>query len=242
MGRVVAISGGDLKSTEALNRYALQLTEKVEPNVLFMGTASEDAEGYIEKFTKVYTELHCKVKSLCLETITYSEEALDNLFAWADLIYVGGGDTNHMMRMWEKFGIDRRLKEVYKKDSAVLTGISAGAICWFEFGHSDSESLLEEEDSFTWAEGMLGIYQGGFCPHYNEPGRDSFDDMLMERSRVQAMELIGYALENDMAFVEKNGENCFIKCDESAKGYVIRCREGKLEKKMIESVIIRQFF
>ena len=50
--RIVGISGGDLQSTDSLNRYALQLTEIDCPNVLFVPTASDDEEGYIEKIEK----------------------------------------------------------------------------------------------------------------------------------------------------------------------------------------------
>lgn len=66
MGRVVAIAGGDLLSTRKLNVHAITLSNKTTPNVLLIGTASHDAEGYIDAITKEYNQLNCEVKSLCL--------------------------------------------------------------------------------------------------------------------------------------------------------------------------------
>ena len=93
MGRIVAIAGGDLLSTRPLNIHAIKLSNKTNPNVLFIGTASHDAKGYIEVITKEYIFLGCAVKSLCLVTDAYSEHEMDTILSWADIIYVGGGDT-----------------------------------------------------------------------------------------------------------------------------------------------------
>ena len=93
MGRIVAIAGGDLSSTRELNIHTIKLTNKTKPNVLFIGTASHDAEGYIETITKEFNLLKCEVKSLCLCSKNYDDKEIDNLLSWADIIYVGGGDT-----------------------------------------------------------------------------------------------------------------------------------------------------
>ena len=99
MGRVVAIAGGDLLSTREINAYTVKLSNKRNANVLFVGTASHDAEGYIASIAKEYTFLGCDIKSLCLVTNIYSEDEIDELLAWADVIYVGGGDTIFMMQV-----------------------------------------------------------------------------------------------------------------------------------------------
>ncbi len=52
MGRIVAIASGDLLSTRPLNKYAIKLAKKQNPNVLFIGTASQDAQDYRDTFTK----------------------------------------------------------------------------------------------------------------------------------------------------------------------------------------------
>ncbi len=169
MGRIVAISGGDLLSTRQLNTYTIKLSDKRNPNVLFIGTASHDAEGYIESITKEYTFLSCEVKSLCLVTNSYSDDEIDALLSWADIVYVGGGDTIFMTQTWKKFALDEKLKRIYERDLAVLTGLSAGAICWFNCGHSDSEYFQNGENwNYCWANDMLNIFHMAYCPHYNE--------------------------------------------------------------------------
>lgn len=103
MGRIVAIAGGDLLSTRQLNTYTIKVSNKRNPNVLFIGTASHDAEGYIESITKEYTFLGCDVKSLRLVTSSYGDDEIDAILSWADIIYVGGGDTIFMMQTWKLF-------------------------------------------------------------------------------------------------------------------------------------------
>ena len=91
MGRIVAIASGDLLSTRPLNKYAVKLAKKQNPNVLFIGTASQDAQEYRDIFTKEYNKLGCEVKCLCLMSAP-GEDTIDHLLQWADIIYVGGGD------------------------------------------------------------------------------------------------------------------------------------------------------
>lgn len=225
MGRIVAIAGGDLTSTRALNKYAIQLSGQSNPHVLFVGTASRDAEGYIENITKEYTSLGCEIQALCLISRSYSDEEIDSLLSWADIIYVGGGDTIFMMETWKRYGLDVKLKNIYEKDLAVLTGISAGAICWFTCGHSDSEYFKNESNwKYCWANEMLGIFHMAYCPHYEEEGRDSFDKMLKEKN------MPGLAMESDTAFVENNGSQYYIRSYDSAKAYVIQYKKEVMDK------------
>lgn len=233
MGRVVAIAGGDLSSTRELNIHTIKLTHKTKPNVLFIGTASHDAEGYIEAITKEFNFLNCEVKSLCLCLKNYDDKEIDNLLSWSDIIYVGGGDTVSMMQLWKQYRLDERLKRIYEKDLAVLTGISAGAICWFNCGHSDSESFQKEDNwNFCWANEMLDIFHIAYCPHYNEEGRNSFDKMLVDKN------MPGLAMENNTAFVENNGKQYFIRSSPNAKAYSIQYIKGIMDKKEVEFVRI----
>lgn len=229
MGRIVAIAGGDLTSTRELNIHTIKLTNYANPNVLFIGTASRDAEGYIEAITKEFIFLKCEVKTLCLCSEEYDDKDIDSILSWADIIYVGGGDTISMMQIWRQHGLDDKLKNIYEKDSAVLTGISAGAICWFSCGHSDSESFHKEDAwNYCWANGMLDIFHIAYCPHYNEEGRHSFDEMLVQKK------IPGLAMEDNTAFVENNGRQYFIRSNPSANAYNIQYINGIMVKKEIE--------
>ena len=226
MGRIVAIASGDLLSTRPLNKYAIKLAKKKNSNVLFIGTASRDAQDYQDTFTKEYNKMGCEVKYLCLVPAT-GEDRINNLLSWADIIYVGGGDTVFMMQMWKKYGVDEKLKKIYEKDSAVLTGISAGAICWFNCGHSDSQSFSEESDwQHCWVDG-LDIVSMAFCPHYEER-QSSFDTMLLEKN------MPGLAMENNTAFVENDGERYFIRSSNEAQAFLIQYQADEMQKRSVE--------
>lgn len=228
MGRIVAIAGGDLDSIRKLNLHAIALTKKSYPNVLFIGTASRDSESYIQSITQEYNRFGCEAKSLCLITKSYEDGEIDALLAWADIIFVGGGDTISMMQIWKQHGLDQKLKTLYEKDLAVLTGISAGAICWFNCGHSDSESFHNQENwQFCWANGMLNLISMAYCPHYNEAGRNSFDAMLQQK------DMVGIAMENDTAFVENNGQQYFIRSNPAAKAFCLQYQNNLLEKQEV---------
>lgn len=228
MGRIVAIAGGDLESTYAINKYIVDMDTKKLHNFLFIGTASKDAKEYIDNIKKTFEQLNCNVEELCLVTKEYTQNEIDELLAWADIIYVGGGDTFFMMEVWRKYGLDRKLKEIYLKNTAVLTGISAGAICWFNCGHSDSEIFWSDgKIGYGWINNLLNIYQYVYCPHY-EQRKTSFDEMLREK------ELSGLAMESDTAFVERNGKIGYIKCNKSSNAYILRFNNDKLVKEQLE--------
>ena len=229
MGRIVAIAGGDLSTTRELNIHTIKLSNKQNPNVLFIGTASRDADGYIEAITKEFKFLKCEVKSLCLCSKNYDEKGIDTLLSWSDIIYVGGGDTISMMQIWKQYRLDEKLKQIYERDLAVLTGLSAGAICWFNCGHSDSESFHNGDKwNYCWANEMLDIFHMAYCPHYNEEGRNSFDKMLIEK------DIVGLAMENNTAFVDNDGQQYFIRSNTTANAFIIKYENGIMKKHEIK--------
>lgn len=113
MGKVVAISGGDLSSTQNLNKYIVTLSEKEKPKFLFIPTASGDFEGYIEKIHKYFEPLGCEVNELCLVRKTYSQKVIEEMIKDSDIIYVGGGDTVRMMEKWKEYDVDKYLIGAY---------------------------------------------------------------------------------------------------------------------------------
>ena len=170
---------------------------------------------YYSNFVSAFGKMNCSVKDLPLTKGEFNAAAIDRSLAWADVIYVGGGDTRTMMEIWKRHSLDKKLKDIYEKDTAVLTGISAGAICWFRSGHSDSNSFTGGEDwEYTIVDGMIGLYPYCFCPHYNEEGRHSFDQM------ISGIEYDGLALENETAFVESSGERFIIRSRHDAKAWL----------------------
>ncbi|SHI46564.1 Type 1 glutamine amidotransferase-like domain-containing protein [Lutispora thermophila] len=219
MGKIVAIGGGELRQgeTEKIDRFIVGLSKKDAPRLLFIPTASNDAEGYIELVKDKYGQLACKVDTLCLVTNIYSDEQIREKIFNSDIIYVGGGDTERMMEKWKEHRVDVYLKEAYKK-GIVLSGLSAGSICWFVFGHSDSEYFKNQNQwQYTRVYG-LGLIPAAHCPHYNEEGRETFDGMMFNES------IPGFALENSTALVEIDGKYQILKADEKRKAYILRSK------------------
>lgn len=232
MGRIVAMAGGDLQSNLLINKYIVNMEKKNIHNLLFIGTASKDAEGYINKIRITFEQMNCCVKALCLSIKEYTPKEIDELLVWADIIYIGGGDTFYMMEVWRKYGLDSKLKEIYMNDSAILTGISAGAMCWFNCGHSDSEVFwVNDVVRYGWVNELLNIHPYAYCPHYEERV-ESFDKMLKEKS------LVGLAMESDTAFVEQNGEIKFIKSNKASKVYKLKNDDGTVIKEQLEAEMI----
>ncbi|NMB44205.1 MAG: type 1 glutamine amidotransferase-like domain-containing protein, partial [Clostridiales bacterium] len=98
---------------------------------------------YIDLVRQKFGELGCIVDALCLISNTYEDKEIYDKIISSDIIYVGGGDTARMMEKWREYKLDVYLVEAYNK-GIVLSGLSAGSICWFMFGHSDSDSFLNK--------------------------------------------------------------------------------------------------
>lgn len=224
MGRIVAIAGGELDTTHSINKYIVELAGKENARFVFIGTASHDAEGYVSGIQKEFESLGCIVSALRLTTETHTDEEINSILNQADIIYVGGGDTAFMMEIWKKHGIDDKLKQIFYKNQAVLSGISAGAMCWFRCGHSDSAAVGESGNvAYGWLKDLLALYPYAFCPHYNE--RSEIVDTMIGDARFPVM-----ALENNTAFVDCDGCIGFIASDSQAKAYIINETNGVLDK------------
>lgn len=229
MGKIVAIGGGELSKGETyiLDKYIVELACKSNPKLLFIPTASKDNEGYIERIHEYFGKLGCSVESLCLITKQYTDEEIRNRILNADIIYVGGGDTLRMIDKWKGYKVDLYLKEAYEK-GIVLSGISAGSICWFEFGHSDSDFFINQNEwEYIKVQG-LGLIQAGHCPHYNQEGRESFDQMMGGES------MLGIALEDQTAFVEIDGKYTILKANKASKVYLLKNSNGILQKQELD--------
>jgi dipeptidase E len=214
---IVAIGGGNIRTrgTAAIDREIIRLSHKKNPNLLFIPTASSDAEPYWEHVQEYFGGfLKCRTDVLFLIREQLSKEQIRRKIMSADVIYVGGGNTLLMMRVWRRLGVDKLLKAAYE-EGTVLSGISAGAICWFESGHSDSMSFYDPHDWSYINVKSLGLVKGIYCPHYNGrtrgvPRRKDFRDMIRKIGGV------GIAVEN----------NCAIEFIDGRFYRVLRSRPG----------------
>jgi dipeptidase E len=204
MGKIVALGGGvfmgkDENTWPAMMRPTHQeifaLSGKKNPNTLFIPTAADDSEARIKGFEKYYSGLGCDVDVLRLVNKHPDPAEIKAKIAAADIIYVTGGKTFRMVAKWKRLGIDALLKQAYQRGT-VMAGHSAGAICWFTYGcsdsFSDSPSPAKRKPFRVTA---LGIFDALLCPHYDsEPVRQPALKEIMKRTpRQVAIALDEYA-------------------------------------------------
>lgn len=201
---IVAIGGGDLRTRETLglDRFIVGLAAGGSPAVLFVPTASEDAPEYIEQFTRVYeNRLGCRVATLRLIESPPELSEMRALVDDADIIYVGGGNTKRMIARWRTSGFDDLLGRAHR-DGKILCGLSAGAICWFDSGFSDSEKFSSPGSDWNYTETHgLSLVQGMFCPHL-----DSENRMLPLIEYLGGTDRVVYACSDDTAIYADSGE------------------------------------
>jgi len=202
MGKIVAIGGGENGrpgteyETGAFDKEIVLLTGKKQPNFLFIGLANKFSDSYFDIMDGIYGEKYgCKTAHLTESDIKNSEIACSKIKD-ADIIYVGGGNTLRLMNLLRKYGIDQMLKKAYKENK-VLCGVSAGAICWCDFGNSDSRKFTSGSDQLLKVKG-LGLVHVLLCPHFNvEPKRPKdLPRMMKTTCKIPAVALDnGAALE-----------------------------------------------
>ena len=198
--RIIAIGGGELKNRETLkiDEYIANEAKKVAGERracgLFLPTASHDCMPYYNTFHKVYTGLY-GIKTDVALTVNreIDMEKMRGKFDKADFLYVGGGDTVFMIEHWKQTGLLELIKEAYER-GVLISGLSAGAICWFEEMYSDS--VVEGDYSIYQG---LGWLSGKISPHYNERMLD-FDE-IVRYNKYRA-----WGVENAAALEFVNGE------------------------------------
>jgi len=157
LGTIVAIGGG--QTTDPIRDYALGITDKERPKLLYLNTASaHDPRQSLRAFQGLSRVAQVEL----VEFFPWPPERLRELTLEQDIVMVGGGNTANMLAIWRVYGFDEILREAYER-GVVLAGSSAGMICWFEAGVTDSFGPQ--------LEGMrdgLGFLAGSACPHYDD--------------------------------------------------------------------------
>ena len=136
--QIIALGGHSITSDEedvALSRYILEQVAAVHPRICFLHQGSGEDAFYIANFYRHFLQLNALPSDLSLfrpHTANIAQFLLDQ-----DIVYVGGGNTKSMLALSREWGVDRTLHQAWQR-GIVLSGVSAGAICWFEQGLTDS--------------------------------------------------------------------------------------------------------
>ncbi len=210
----------------ALDLYVVQQARVANPKVCFVPTASGDAVRYIANFYRAYRQLECVPSHL-----TFFERTPDlrSLIFQQDMIYVGGGNTKSMLAVWKEWGFGAILREAWES-GVVLAGISAGAICWFEQGITDSfADELKVMD-------CLGFLQGSCCPHFDGEAerRPSYHKLLLEKRVIP-----GYAID-DCAAIHFVGDELVraVVSRRDAHAYRMEIVNGSVKEEPLKTQIL----
>ncbi len=174
---IVAMGGGGFSvpgDNGVLDNYVLALTRKKKPRICFVGTATGDNREYIVRFYDAFPATRAVASHLPLFGVPRKD--IREFLLAQDVIYVGGGNTANMLAVWRIHGVDRALREAWRR-GIVLTGVSAGMLCWFEGGVTDSFGR-----PLGSIQGGLGLLKGSACPHYDgETDRRPIYHRLLKR-------------------------------------------------------------
>ena len=173
-------------AAEVIHKEIIARTAKKHPKVLYIPTAKNDSEAYIAGFKRYYSGLGCReIDVLRLIRHRQSVAEIKAQIMSADLIYVNGGNTHRMMRMWKKRGVVDLLKQAHQ-NGIVMSGGSAGAICWFKSG--DSNSFNKRRPFKATA---MGIVNALLCPHYDteKSRKSSLKRMMKKTPKIVAIAL-----------------------------------------------------
>jgi dipeptidase E len=156
--QVLAIGGG---GGTPMMKYFLAMTGKKTPRICYMATATGDPKASMEKWVEsMKKQYECDPHMQRMFISSDQLQSFEDELLAADAIYVGGGNTLNMIAIWKAQAVDKILRKAYEKGT-VLGGASAGSICWFEQGSTDSRpATLTPMD-------CLGFLKGSNVPHYD---------------------------------------------------------------------------
>ncbi|MQR95035.1 peptidase E [Fictibacillus phosphorivorans] len=226
--QIIAMGGGGFSmepENKRLDRYILKQSKADRPRICFIPTASGDSDGYIERFYTAFQSEECEPTHLSLFS---PPKDLEIFVEQQDVFYVGGGNTKNLLALWKEWGLDVLLKKAYE-DGKILAGLSAGSLCWFEEGVTDSFGPLAKLD-------CLGFISGSHCPHYDgEKERRPAYHKLIENGLKP-----GYAADDGAGLHFVNGELYkVVSSRDHAKGYFVEYDGENVNEVELETLFLK---
>jgi dipeptidase E len=174
--------------THPIVTYLLDLAGKERARIATISTATGDAPEYVAAGFERFPAERAEVRPLRLFNRTVRD--IEAFLCSQDIVWVGGGNTVSMLAVWRAHGVDRALRAAWEQ-GVIMTGGSAGSLCWFEGGTTDSFDLRE----LAPLSDGLGFLPGTHCPHYDgeEQRRPLYQRLIAEGFPA------GYAIDDDAA-------------------------------------------
>jgi peptidase E len=226
--RKILIAGGNYGTPFV--RYMATLTGKTRPKLLYLPTASADSQSGIIAWYRSCAPLN--VYPLVQESFIASsrqKQSWEEVLLSVDGIVASGGNTLNQQAIWQAQGVDVILRQAWDR-GIVLGGASAGSICWFEEGTTDSRP---KELSIVKG---LGFLKGSHCPHYDrEKDRRPLYTKLIGSGEMKP----GYACDNDAGiYFEDNEVKRVVAARADAKAYYVSVVGGKVIEKALPTQLI----
>lgn len=231
---IIGIGGGEIRNwsfktkddnqelyqTEKIDKEIVRLSNKENPRLLFIGTASRENPYYYKAIKNIYENLNCKVDNLELINKEINIKEIEEKILSSDIIYIGGGNTKFMFEKWKELGIDELIIEAYNK-GILMAGFSAGCYAYFNLNYEMLEGL--------------NIINSIVCVHYDEKSDEKKNQFF---ENIKKTNLLGIALDNGTA-IKYNEDKTFeiIKSIKNANAYIIRFENNKFEKIKLEEKI-----
>jgi dipeptidase E len=217
--RILAMGGGGFTTSVAdapLEHYAASLSAAEHPAICLLPTASGDPDEQIERFHRAFRGLG-RLSHLSLFRLgTHPVDPREHLLA-QDVIYVGGGSLLNLLAIWRVHGLDETLREAWER-GIVLSGVSAGSMCWFEHGITRSHGRSRPAAG-------LGLLPGSNSVHHaSDPDR---------RARYAEAVLdglpSGYAVDDGVGLVFAGTQLIeVVSAREDAQAHRIEAQNGRL--------------
>lgn len=226
--RKILIAGGGFNTP--FIRYMAELTGKVRPKLLYLPTAAADSPASIISWYRNCAPLNVEPSDQAsFIASTRQDKGWDEVLLAVDGIVCSGGNTLNQQAIWKAQGIDVVLREAWDR-GIVLGGASAGSLCWFEEGTTDSRPK-----ELTIVQG-LGFLKGSHSPHYDaEPGRRPLYHKLIASGEMKP----GYACDNNAGiYFEDNDVKRVVATRAGAKCYYVSVVNGKVTERVLEPEMI----
>ena len=228
MRQIIALGGGGFSmepDNPLLDLYILKQAKKAVPEICFIPTASGDSDNYIGRFYDFFNEQDCIPSHLSL--FAPPTRDLESFILKKDIVYIGGGNTKNLLALWKEWGLDEILRKAWDQ-GVILAGLSAGSICWFEEGVTDSYGDGLEPIK------CLGFLKGSNCPHYDgEIERRPTYHKLIESKKLQS----GVAADDGVAIhYMENKISRIVSSRPNARAYNV-----SFEKKVKETELQTEF-
>ena len=227
--RKILIAGGNFNT--AFIRYMAELTGKPRPRLLYLPTASADSPQGIIAWYRSCSPLNVEaMHQISFIASTQQPRSWEEVFLSVDGVVCSGGNTLNQQAIWKAQGIDVILRRAWER-GVVLGGASAGSLCWFEEGTTDSRP---KELSIVQC---LGLLKGSHSPHYDaEPGRRP----LYKKTILSGQMKPGYACDNDAGiYFENDSVKRVVATRQGARVYYVSMVDGKINERVMEPELIR---